>query len=112
MRMARARAVFALAAAVLCAGSAASRAADDATIVVPGGTTAVARLLGSVDETPERFLDSLNQVLLTYLHEGDTWGSQELATASRAATRRSPGRRGLAKGGAGAPLGRPQCYPE
>ncbi len=60
------------------AAFASSGTPDAEAIVVPGGTAAIARLLGTVDESPDRFVVTLNQVLLTYTQEDEKWESNFL----------------------------------
>jgi hypothetical protein len=47
------------------------------TIPVPGGTVAVARLLGTLDQSPENFVLSLNRVLLRNLYVDEKWESHD-----------------------------------
>lgn len=47
--------------------------ASDDRMEVPGGTHAVARLIGHVDSDPERFTESLNRALLAGIAAGDDW---------------------------------------
>ncbi len=64
--------VLALAGLMVCS----SATADDS-VRVPGGTAAVARLLGNVDTQPERFCASLNRVLLSQIVIDHDWESHD-----------------------------------